>query len=882
MLRNVARCFFVGALAVGCSGKIVVAGGGTGTGASGGSGASGNPWAGSGALGAAGSPAVGGDGSGIGGSSSNPTGGTGGTLSVVTLDTTGVNKVDLLFMIDNSISMGDKQAFLQQAVPSLLSRLIVPNCVDQSNVPNGMQADANGNCAQGTAEFKPVDDIHIGVVSSSLGGRGKPCSPGSTVNPLDDDKGELVGSLRHSGTAADGTDINYNTYNNLGFLAWDANGRGANPAGQGLSDRNVLNTAFTKMVAATGEQGCGYESGLEAWYRFLVDPDPPSQIIINGSAQTEAVTNPPDGTVLQQRANFLRPDSLVAIIMISDETDCSIIDYGQGWLVAANDVPIPRATSQCATNPNDPCCRNCQQTGDAYRNCPSASSDANCSADDGDGNGAGYIGVKNNAANLRCWQTKRRFGFDLLFGIDRYVNGLTQPRVKDRQGNDRPNPLMSLVNDPTTGQPVPQYAGLSPRSDSSKIFLVGIIGVPWQDLATRDTLDSASPNLTLMNYGQMVAAQPNRWDVILGNPNPPNFAAPIPPSDPFMVESIDPRSGTNPITQQPIVSATSSDPKATINGHEYNVNPAALDDLQYACIFPLPQSRSCTDPAFTTTDPTKRRGCDCKTSGYDNVVDRNRPLCQPITGGPAGTTQFSAKAYPGTRYLQVLKSFGEKSTSQNSIVASICPKDTNWANWNNSAYGYNAAVNALVDRFKEKLGAECLAQPLPTTYDPNSGAPVITCRVIEATLTSTGQVPSCNTAGRGGEVDANLLPAVWQNLRAAGQCGVTNRPPCDLSNFTVCMLAPVPSDQLHSCQYDTATANVSGYCYIDVMPRVDPNTNATLCPTPDASDPNCQGNPALLRNCDAAHKRTLRFVSGDPNNPVPATHSTVLLVCPGP
>jgi hypothetical protein len=802
---------------------------------------------------------------------------------VDTLAQSGVNKIDLLFMIDNSISMADKQAFLQQAVPNLLARLIVPNCVGDDGTPNGSQADANGNCTQGTPEFTPVDDIHIGVVTTSLGGRGKPCSPGSTVNPLDDDKGHLVGELRHSGAAADGTDITYNTYNNLGFLAWDAKGKGANPGATGLNDRNVLNTTFTKMVAAAGEQGCGYESGLEGWYRFLVDPDPPSQIIINGSSQTEATTNPPDGTVLQQRANFLRPDSLVAIVMMSDETDCSIIDYGQGWLVAANDVPIPRPTSQCATNPNDPCCRNCQQTGDAYKSCPAPASDGNCTKDDGDGNGAGYIGTKNNAANLRCWQTKRRFGFDLLFGIDRYVNGLTQPTVKDRAGKDRPNPLMSLVNDPTTGQPIPQYAGLLPRNDSSLIYLAGIIGVPWQDLATQDTLDAASPNLTLMTYNQMLAAQPNRWDVILGTPNPPNNAAPIPPSDPFMVESVDPRSGTNPVTNQPIVAPTSTDPRATINGHEYNVNPAVLDDLQYACIFPLPTNRSCTDPAFTTSDMTKRRGCDCKTSATDNPADRNRPLCQPLTGGAAGTTQFSAKAYPGSRYLQALKSFGEKSTTQNSIVASICPKDTTQANVNNSAYGYNSAVNAIINRLKEKLTGACLARRLELTTD-DAGNQVIPCQVIEATTIASGQVSSCDTAGRGGavaDVAPDLLPAIWGKLKAAQVCGVANRPACDLSLFTVCMLAPVSADQTHSCQYDTAPAGISGYCYIDVMPYVDPTTGATLCPTPSADDPNCLGNPAIVKSCDASHKRILRFVSGDQNNPVPAKNSTIILACKG-
>ena len=41
-----------------------------------------------------------------------------------------VDKVDLLFMIDNSASMGDKQAILADAVPNLLVGLLKPKCAD--------------------------------------------------------------------------------------------------------------------------------------------------------------------------------------------------------------------------------------------------------------------------------------------------------------------------------------------------------------------------------------------------------------------------------------------------------------------------------------------------------------------------------------------------------------------------------------------------------------------------------------------------------------------------------------------------------------------------------------------------------------------------------
>src|SRR5690349_18743338 len=82
---------------------------------------------------------------------------------------TSVDKIDLLFMIDNSISMSDKQEILQAAVPDLVSRLVNPICVDSAGTQFPPPAPGE-NCPQGQSqEFNPIKDINIGVVSSSLG-----------------------------------------------------------------------------------------------------------------------------------------------------------------------------------------------------------------------------------------------------------------------------------------------------------------------------------------------------------------------------------------------------------------------------------------------------------------------------------------------------------------------------------------------------------------------------------------------------------------------------------------------------------------------------------------------------------------------------------------
>ena len=77
--------------------------------------------------------------------------------------------------------------------------------------------------------------------------------------------------------------------------------------------------------------------------------------------------------MLGQRRDFLRPDSLVAVIAVTDENDCSINDNDpQGFFallppVSAQQGQISQlrtGTSACQNNPNDPCCFNCgvQQT----------------------------------------------------------------------------------------------------------------------------------------------------------------------------------------------------------------------------------------------------------------------------------------------------------------------------------------------------------------------------------------------------------------------------------------------------------------------------------------------------------------------------------------
>ncbi len=734
---------------------------------------------------------------------------------------TAVDKIDLLFMLDNSISMADKQAILAEAVPLLVTRLITPLCVtacnDKNCSPAEMRdgkamnpptyADSTGKCAAGAPEFSPIKDIHVGVITSSLGSHGAAGMKDVCVSAQDNDHAHLLGQLRMGQAPYDGN----------GFLKWDTT-KPAKYTPAGDSNGEMFTTKFTTMVQSAGEHGCGYEASLEAWYRFLIDPEPPGTVAVPPMT-SQAVVQDVDPVVLSQRAAFLRPDSLVAVVMLSDENDCSIQDEGYGWLIARA-APMYRSTSQCAANPNDKCCQSCVETA-ANAGCPAIMGDSECAK----GN---TLGAGEDDLNLRCWQQKRRFGFELLYPTTRYSEGLRSPLVQQRStGLMVGNPLFAASD------------GKTPR-DKGLIFLAGIVGVPWQDIADADSL--AGPGLRYQTEAELESG--GVWAKILGSTNVGSNDPPVPPTDPLMIETPDERTGVNPVTMDALVPSTSMNPRANpINGHE-QANMGNRD-LQYACIFPLGKPLTCDQKAFDDD-----KGCDC----FMEDLPYNRPLCQPPGGGAAGITQSFAKAYPGTRHLQVLKEFKD-----NSIVASICPKIVD--DKTKADYGYNPAVKAIIDRLKEALKGKCLPRPLVPADQAQDGleAGQVPCKVIEAVLPDASGCACATNANRVETTDV-LRKAVLQKLEVGQSCTTNGTPGLTACNdFCTCELKQLSGPDLQSCQNDASAPNVPGYCYVNAAPN-EPNV----------------GNAELVKDCSPDSKRLLRFV-GD----TPAKGSIALVACLG-
>jgi hypothetical protein len=593
-----------------------------------------------------------------------------------------VSKIDLVLVVDNSASMADKQQVLALVAPDLVSGLLNPACVDSGGnpVPAAMQPGPTGACPAGTQrDFPVVTDVHVGLLSSSLGTFGADgcpdkspsgCTgvPNSTPN---DDHGHLVTRAEPCGTM--GT---LPTYQNAGFLAWD-------PAQQlmppGIKDVGALGTfgmpgtgtglvgGIFDLVYGDGQLGCGFESQNESWYRFLVDPTPYQSIsLVNNQVQLLGT----DQALLQQRKDFLRPDSLLLIVNVSDETDTSIKEFSSYPLFAAPELHLPHARTECTTKgPKDMCCFSCGQTEPA--GCLPNSADANCTS----GTPPGQYSMVDENTSIRAFgliSHKQRYGIEFFYQPSRYVGALTQTLIPNVANAMVPNPIFAGGRSPTW------------------VYYTAIVGVPWQLIARQangkpDLINGVSaldPKVTggfktFEELSLMDGQGHTYWDDIAGDPE--NY---VPPVSPFMRESTGPRSGTDPIT------GIMSSPTTTMNGMGNPINDherqiaAPPDDIEYACIFDLPTPKDCSNNASS---------CDCNAQ---NVIAANNPLCAPNPmDSMKPSLQTKAKAYPGIKHLAIAKGLGSQG-----VVGSICPAQLMDATA--STYAYRPAVKALIDRLK--------------------------------------------------------------------------------------------------------------------------------------------------------------------------------------
>jgi hypothetical protein len=692
-----------------------------------------------------------------------------------------VDKIDILFMIDNSASMGDKQELLGLAVPDLVKRLVTPNCVDE-NDPNKIvgTSDPQGNCAGGgKPEFKPVHDMHIGVVSSSLGGFGSDSCKDGETNPTDgsldrhnNDRGHLINRTGDKEVPAANADPS-------NFLAWfpqtEAN-TGKTPPAKPISDSNALINDFKGMIQGVHEYGCGLEAQMESWYRFLIQPDPWASVVRDGNkAKLEGV----DGEILKQRKDFLRPDSLVAVIVVTDEDDSTpdpLAINGQGWAYSNSAFPgsktnggAARGTKICETNPGDPGCTSC-----GFGQTPN---DPNCTVN------GGYYDPSDDTLNVRYFRMKQRFGVDPQYPITRYINGLTSKRVpnrdgehpKDKAGNPSPNYVGDAnCTNPLYARDLPDDPGkelckLIPGPRTSDLVFYAVIGGVPNELLHFDPNDADKSRLSEADWVKILGKDPIKYDYT--------------GIDPHMIQSITPRAG--------LPDPTAPDNADPIHGREWDTKTNVALDLQYACTFPLKTQKNCKDPKYVNA-------CDC-----DGTA--TMPLCAPNPAdGNKKSLQVRAKAYPTVRELEVARALGDQA-----IVASICPIHVDEQGAGDPLFGYRPAVKAIVDRLKNALAQQCLPQPLV----PDSTGKV-PCLIL-ATLGNVGAVagdPEAECAKFGLKVPDSDILAKFREAQAAeakalgGDAGAA----FDETKYPVCEYEQIPEPAGSSCTKEQK----KGWCYV--------------------------------------------------------------------
>lgn len=581
----------------------------------------------------------------------------------------GRTKVDLLLAVDNSSGMGDKQAYLADAVPRLIERLLQPRCVDESApavVVGTSTVDDRGvaTCPAGSKpELPALTDLHVAVVSSSLGGRGSDaCTAGSGGH--NDDGGHLIAREAAGGGA---------------FLAWRPG-----------ADESRFAAHFAERVSAIGENGCGFEAQLESMYRFLIQPDPYATLEREGD---RIVPRGVDDELLAERRAFLRPDSVVAVVMLTDEDESSVAPGafdGRSWFFEDSKHVRP-GTKACATDPDSPHCMSCFLKD--------AEGDPACGV---------VLDDTTDNINVRFFDMKRRFGVDPRYPVERYVRGLREPRVpssdREWQGFDYVggDPDHATCVNPLFADQLPEPGGdlcgltVGSRTADDVVFMA-IGGVPWQLLSSRpDDLSASAAGRTVK-----ASLDATDWRRVLGDG---------PTHD-----------GRHPLMQPSIV------PRAGLGVDEaHGADVFMGNQLQFACMFRLPKPRDCSLPENVDA-------CDCSPGGASPLCDPDRP-----------DRQISARAVPTLRVLEVARALGAQG-----LVASACPIDGEpdvRGGEANPRYGYRPALDALAARLATTLSPRCLTAPFDdacAVVTPSDGRPCHDQGLLDPPPFVGGPSPAC-------------------------------------------------------------------------------------------------------------------------------------------
>ncbi len=452
------------------------------------------------------------------------------TITVTPLVVNRPDKIDLLFVVDNSSSMKDKQSELGRRIPAL---------IDAFTRPGGAH---------------PIADVHVGVITTSLGSFGTAqCKSGAS--PLDDQAHLMPRpdypaggkGYRYDRTTKEPVALTCPDPQPGKPITWTREaGKGARFSGDAGAE--ALQAAASCAVESAEQKGCGFEQPWEAVYRFLADPAPAKTVGPSCNAEgacsgASVKSSALDTDLLAQRAEFLRADSLLAIVMLTDENDFSVRDDAGHWKVYAYDPGhMPPGSAGCANVPDDLEPR----TEADFKKLADTYSCTSCFRDDKQP----FCGTKwarpdgdADSLDVRHWNQVQRFGYDFLFARSRYVDAFSA-----RKGNS-----------------------LFEKRGADQVVIAGIVGVP--SFLVSDA------------GGKPKALDAAAWKKLV--------SPVLTERDPHMIESLAPRPGL-----VRYVGDRTVDP---VHGGEHT---ARADDLQWACLAPRDKDApvvACSDGGPTCT-----------------------------------------------------------------------------------------------------------------------------------------------------------------------------------------------------------------------------------------------------------------------------------------
>jgi len=260
------------------------------------------------------------------------------TVSAVSerVDQAGVSDVDLLFMVDNSGSMASEQAKIAKELPRLVQVLTTGDRCAGGNEDTCTLDDNK----EPKRHFTAVKQLHLGVVSSNMGGIDEPTGSQAAVlacKGLGDD-GKLQTS---TDVAVDGVVAKRQEFQDYaeGEVVIQPDPDCMIPDQPRYQDYAAADNdkpadiaANFACVARLGVRGCPFEQQLEAVWKALA----PSEG--DGPAANYKFLNGSNGQGDGYNKNFLRDDAILAIIEVSDEEDCSITDAGKVLFSQAADA----------------------------------------------------------------------------------------------------------------------------------------------------------------------------------------------------------------------------------------------------------------------------------------------------------------------------------------------------------------------------------------------------------------------------------------------------------------------------------------------------------------------------------------------------------------